>query len=139
MQETYVIENLDQFINFARTMVFQSFGRPNSIDIEDIEDPTEEEQKRLDHLLSYNESLLIAKQVLKQERNKKTKELRYFMTSEIYSEFLQNLNSRLVSNILNSLANRGLIETCFDDTKDDWVFYIADQDNEKEEELPETD
>jgi hypothetical protein len=136
--ETYIITDLDQFVNFARTVVYQSFGRPNSINIEDMPDLSNDEQKRLDHILSYNESLLIAKQFLKKERNKKTNKVRYIMSSETYGDFLNGLNSRLISNILNALTNKGLIETCFDNTKDDWVFYIANQ-NDKEKELPETD
>lgn len=38
------------------------------------------------------------------------------------------LNDRLVSNILNSLVNKGLIETAYDDSRNDFVFWVKDND-----------
>jgi hypothetical protein len=44
----------------------------------------------------------------------------------------------MVSNLLNNLVNKGVIETGFDSDSNDFVFWIKDNDKNKTEK-PETD
>jgi len=41
----------------------------------------------------------------------------------------------MVSNIINSLVKKGLIETAFDSEKNDFIFWVKDNEQDK----PETD
>jgi hypothetical protein len=54
-----------------------------------------------------------------------------------FSEIISSLNDRMVSNILNSLVNKGLVETAYDSDSNDFIFWIPNNDNKDEN--PETD
>ena len=49
----------------------------------------------------------------------------------------------MVSNILNQLVQKGLVESAFDTESNDFIFWVKDNDklfkNETETDLPETD
>ncbi|NBT08684.1 MAG: hypothetical protein EBS98_07780, partial [Chitinophagia bacterium] len=61
-------------------------------------------------------------------------------TGEILPDtILEELNSRLVSNILNSLVNKGLIESAYDSDTNDFVFWVKNDSKDKQQEKPETD
>jgi hypothetical protein len=131
--EWFVIKNLDSFILSTRTLLYNNFGKDGTGDI--LKEISDTEREEFDTILTQEESLLIAKPLLKKQTNKTTKETRYLVTDDIYMEIIEKMNDRMVSNILNSLVNKGFIETAYDDTCDDFVFWIK----EKDEEKPETD
>jgi hypothetical protein len=79
--------------------------------------------------------MVIAKGLMKKQFNKKTKAERYLITDKMYMQLIEDMNDRMVSNVLNNLVNKGLLETGYDAESDDFVFWIKD--NEKE--IPETD
>ena len=128
--EWFVIKNLEEFVNASRRLVFQSFG--NKIEdqqaIEDmITNISKQEQQELDNILSYDESYLLIKPMLKKQINKKTKDVRFILSEDLYMSIIEALNDRLVSNVLNSLVNKGLIETAYDDKSNDFIFWIKDE------------
>ena len=45
------------------------------------------------------------------------------------------MNSRMISNLLNGLVSKGLVESSYDSELNDFVFWIKDENKEK----PETD
>lgn len=138
--EWFVIKNLEEFVNASRRLVFQSFGHKteDQLEIEDmISNISDKEQQELDSVLSYEESCSLIKPILKKQVNKKNKNVRYILSEDLYLSIIEALNDRLVSNILNGLVNKGLIETGFDDESNDFVFWIKD--NDKQNETPETD
>jgi hypothetical protein len=83
--------------------------------------------------LSHKEALLIIKELVKKQKNRKTNQIRYTINDSIFADIIYRLNDRMVSNIVSGLVQKGLIETAFDDETNDFVFWI------KEEEKPETD
>ena len=126
----FVIKNLTDFINASRRLVFQSFGQKtdDQFEIENmITNISEQEQAELDKVLSFEEAQSIIKPFLKKQTNKKNKEQRLILNEDTYMSIIEALNDRLVSNILNGLVNKGLIETAYDEESNDFVFWINDK------------
>jgi len=141
MSETwFVVPDLDNFTDKARAIVYNNFGvwnNPDNLDIL-IDDVIESEQEELDKILSHQESFVIIKELVKKQKNRKTKEIRYTINDSIFAKIVFRLNDRMVSNIINSLVQKGLVESAFDDEANDFVFWVKDTD-ENTEEKPETD
>lgn len=134
--EWFIVKNIEELINSARALVFNNFGKQNDVNDDSITDilnttMNEQDQAELDEILSYDESCLIVKGLLKKQFNKKSKKIRYVMTEEIFVSVIESLNDRMVSNILNGLVNKGIVESAYDDKANDFVFWIKDE-NKKE-------
>ena len=138
-EKWYIVSDLSEFTDKARSIVYNNFGKwdesKTEIDIL-IDSVKEEEKDDLEKVLSYKESLLIVRELLKKQKNKKTNEIRYSLNDTIFMSIVEELNNRMVSNILNSLASKGLVESSYDSEINDFVFWVKD---EKEPENPETD
>jgi len=137
----YVITDLSDFTDKARSIVYNNYGSwDNESDVEDLmDDVSENEQEDFDKMLSHQECLVIVKENLKRERNKKTKKIRYILNDEIFVEIITKLNDRLTSNIMSSLVQKGLVESAFDDEENDFVFWVKNNEDKNEAEKPETD
>ena len=139
----YIITDLSDFTDKARSIVYNNYGSwDNESDVEDLmDDVAETEREDFDKMLSHQESLVIVKENIKKERNKKNRKVRYILNDEIFVEIITKLNDRLTSNIMSSLVQKGLVETAFDDKENDFVFWINDnEDKDKNKnEKPETD
>lgn len=137
MKEWFVINDLEEFTNKARLIVFNNFGKwEDESELDNMmENLSEEEKDDFDRLLSQDESLLIIKEVAKKQAHKKTKEMRYVISEQMFLDIIEQLNNRMVSNILQSLVSKGLIESSYDSSLNDFVFWVKDEDSNK----PETD
>jgi len=139
MSETwYIVPDLDNFTDKARAIVYNNFGTWQNKDELDIliDDVKIQDQEELNNVLSHKESLLIIKELVKKQKNRKTKEIRYTINDTIFADIVYKLNDRMVSNIVNTLVQKGLIESAFDSDANDFIFWIKDN---TEEEKPETD
>jgi len=139
MSETwYIVPDLDNFTDKARAIVYNNFGTWQNKDELDIliDDVKIEDEEELNNVLSHKESLLIIKELVKKQKNRKTKEIRYTINDTIFADIVYKLNDRMVSNIVNTLVQKGLIESAFDSDANDFIFWIKDN---TEEEKPETD
>lgn len=136
MKEDYlIISDFDEFINASRRLVFKCFGE-KKVDEDDLfTELNDFDQQELDANLSYDESSLIAKSILIKQKHKVSGDIRYLVTDKKYMTILEELNTRLVSNLLNSLVNKGLVESAYDAESNDFLFWIKKDNNEK----PETD
>ena len=139
-EEWFIINNIDDLTNSVRALVFNNFGKSTEPEVQDKEDDVvnnllfeldPNDQKELDSVLSYSESLIIVKQHIKKQIHKKTDKIRYVMNNDMFLKIIQSLNDRMVSNLLNSLVNRGLVETAYDAEDDDFIFWVK-EDNNKE-------
>lgn len=133
----FVIQDLSEFTDKVRAIVYNNFGvwqDETDIDIM-IDDVAENEREEFDKILSHRESLVIIKENIKKQRNKTTKTVRYVLNDEMFAEIVHKLNDRMVSNIINRLVKKGLIETAFDNESNDFIFWVKDNEDEK----PETD
>lgn len=136
-KQNYIIDNLDEFTISARRLVYNGFGKGS------IEDPDEftnlvtkiepDEEAELNKILTQEEALIIVKSMAKEQHHKYENKSRYIIDEKIFSEIIEAMNARLVSNILTSLANKGMIESAYDSEINDFVFWVKDNDS------PETD
>ena len=126
--EWYIIENLDDFVDHVRGLVFNNFGE--SDDDTDVEKQTSdirpENQDECDSVLSHNESKRIVCGIVKKQIHKITKVKRYLLTNKMFMTIVEALNERMTSNLLSNLVNKGLIETGFDSSVNDFVFWVKD-------------
>lgn len=143
MNNWYVVSNLDDFVTTARKLVFNAFGKEEK----DVENPPEDDlifvssqdQKELDTVLTQEESVVIAENLLRKQLNKKTKETRYLINDSLMTEIIEALNDRMVSNILNSLVNRGVLESAYDTESNDFIFWIKEQDEKHKDQNSKSD
>lgn len=144
-KEVFIINDLEDFVNATRRLVFQNFGSSSDedLDLENIiTNSSSQDESEMNDVLSYPESCSIVESFIKKQINKKTKEHRYILNEDIYMSIIMSLNDRLVSNILNGLVNKGLVETAYDDKTNDFIFWITDEykkNIKKNSESPETD
>ena len=142
-QEWFVIKNIDEFTDKARAIVYNNFGvwqNKTALDIL-VDDVKNEEKEELDKILSHQESIVIVKELAKKQKNKKLNKVRYTINDDLFAEIIDELNNRMVSNILQGLVQRGIVETAFDDESNDFVFWVKNNEENTEEknEKPETD
>jgi ABC-type xylose transport system substrate-binding protein len=100
-----------------------------------LEDLVEEERVEIEKILNQEETMCIFKEFSKSKKLKNNN-IEYRISEKNYFLFIEALNSRMVSNILNSMVNQGVIESAFDSESNDFVFWIKEND---ENETPETD
>jgi len=132
----YIINDIDDFVLTTRSLVFNNFGKDKNTDFNDLlQDVSIEDFDEFNRVLSQEESLVITKNICKKQINKKTKHIRYVITDMSFIEIVTSLNDRMISNILNNLVNKGLLETAFDAEANDFVFWTKNENKEK----PETD
>jgi hypothetical protein len=131
--ENYEIVDLEKFVESTRTLIYHQFGNteglPKNID-NLIQRLTEEEVDEMNRCLTQSESLNILQKFVKKQKNKYTKETRVSITDDNYMLYIEELNSRMISNMLAKLASEGLLETAFDEEINDFVFWAKDN-NEK--------
>lgn len=139
--EWFIVPNLSDFTNKTRAIVYNNFGTwQKKIDTDIIiEEITENEKEEFNKILSHQESLVIIKENIKKEKNKKTKKYRYLLNDKIFADIVHQLNERMTSNIINRLVQKGLIETAFDDESNDFVFWVKEDKDENKNQKPETD
>jgi len=139
----YKIKDLDGFINHARELVFKSFGEVNEIADDDLTHTLTElapkDKEELNRILTYDECVVIARNHIKIKVSKKTKRESYFVNDMILSEILESFNSRMVSNILAKLVGDGLLDSAFDSEKNDFIFWVKDNEEQNDTQKPETD
>jgi Mg/Co/Ni transporter MgtE len=141
--EWFIIDDLEKFVESSRVLIFDSFGKNDSTNIDDLSimlnDLPKDEIEELNSVLTQEECLVMAKPFMKLEKNKRTQEIRYIISSKKYMEMLESFNSRMVSNLLNNLVNRGILDSAYDSDSDDFIFWVKDEDDQKQKETPETD
>ena len=130
--QRYIINNIDEFAESSRRLVFSHFGE-QKVEIEYGKNPffsklSSEEEKELDTILSLNEAKVIIVSLAEIQKHKKTNDKSYLIDDKIFIDILQDLNTRLVSNILVSLTTKGLIESAYDSSLDDFVFWVKNED-----------
>jgi hypothetical protein len=138
--EWFIISDLSDFTDKARAIVYNNFGSWQDMSelgilMDDIKD---EEQEEFENTLSHRESLVIVKENIKKQKNKRTQKVRYILNDTIFADIVHKLHDRIVSNIIRNLVQKGLVETAFDDEANDFVFWVK-EDDKNNEEKPETD
>jgi hypothetical protein len=130
------VVSVKKLIDFSRKIVYHNFDEENS-DLSDQEflskvDQIQEDSKELDYLLPYSECRVMIKPYLVRVISK-TQDY-YKIKEDDYDDFLVELNRRMVSNIVKDLVSKGLVESAFDNEKNDFVFWVKGDEDETERE-----
>lgn len=138
MKEWFVIHDLEEFTLKTRALVFNNFGKWSSEPSESnlIDTTTEEDQEEFDSVLSQQESINIVKHIARKQKHKISQETRYVINDKLFADIIHDLNGRMVSNVLNALVQKNIVETAFDSESNDFVFWIK---KDETKEKPETD
>lgn len=137
MTDVFVIKDISHFIDSTRKLVFNSFGKETttdeSVDNMLFSDMSPADINEMDKVLSLSETQIIVQNHLKKQRNKLTGETRYILTEPGFCDIVEDLNSRMVSNLLNELSSKGMIESAYDSDLNDFVFWIKDDESTKKD------
>lgn len=127
----FEINDIEKFVECSRVLVFDCMGKDQTSSLNDMKytlsELSEEEQAELNDVLSQEESMIICKTFLRQSG-----EDVYVITNKKYAELIDSLNTRLVSNMLNNLVNKGLLETAFDHEANDFIFWVKENENKED-------
>ena len=123
------VVNVEKLINFTRKIIYHNFDQDNE-DLTDVEflikvDSVEIDNKEIDHLLPFGECKAIFDPFLVRVLSKH--DLYYKLKEDDYDEILIQMNRRMVSNIVKDLVSKGLVESAFDNEKNDFVFWVKEQ------------
>lgn len=147
----YFIKSFDEFIDHSRGVIFDLFLGSNKDYVSDSSTNDnigkilscfeDDEPEQIALYLSHSEAIVIAKRFATLKMDKKTKKETYVISDQLFLEMLEDFNSRLISNLLNSLVNAGLLESAFDSTLNDFVFWATTDFGKRhaKKEKPETD
>ena len=131
------IINLDKLADFSRRIIYHNFDESNDqySDKEFLEIVTQmklnaENYQELEELLPIKETTNILKSLCILKNRKKR--MVYLIKEDDYDEFLVQLGQRMISNIILGLVKKGLVESAFDDEKNDFVFWVKKQDDEND-------
>tara|TARA_Y100000389_G_scaffold153985_1_gene154396 strand:+ start:5777 stop:6187 length:411 start_codon:yes stop_codon:yes gene_type:complete len=123
------IVNLDKLINFSRKVVYANLGEEYT-DVSDagflelVENMPEDQKQEMNSILSLSEARAIFKPFVRQQRHKKTLSIKTSILESDYDTILRQLSERMISNIVRNLVNRGLVESAFDEEKNDFIFWV---------------
>jgi|694.fasta_scaffold26261_2 hypothetical protein len=141
-KEWFQVIDVAKFIESTRVLIFNSFGKTNENQPDELslvmEDLPKTEIEELNTVLTQEECVIMSKEFLKERKNNKTKQTIFLITNQKYMEMIECFNNRMISNMLNNLVNKGLLETAYDSESNDFVFWIKDNDKNQNEK-PETD
>jgi len=139
--EWFIIDDIEQFIESTRVLVYGAFGDENKKSTDELalflSDLKDKEVEELEQTISQAECLAIAKNYLKKQYHKVSKKERYIISTDKYMEMIESINARMVSNMLTHLASKGLIESAYDTEANDFIFWMKDAKDENQK--PETD
>lgn len=130
------IDNLDKLIDFSRRLIYSNFD-PDKRDQEDqtffnsLSQFNNMEIAEMDDILPHKEIKIIFNEFIIKKRHKKTKQIRLFIQEDAYENLLEAINSRFVSNIVQRMVGKGLLETAFDAERNDFIFWVNK--NEKDQ------
>jgi hypothetical protein len=137
----FYINDLEGFVDNSRQLVFKFFGQSNEIADDSLTASLASlgdlDQEELYKTISNEEATVIIKNRAKIQINRKSKQKRYCINDEILQLIIEDLNSRMVSNILTKLVADGVIESAFDTEKNDFIFWVKEEDDQNSK--PETD
>lgn len=132
----YKITNIEDFIESCRLMVYHYFGAGDEADVGDgpklisIDILSDEEKSEIDSCLNKEESFLIFKEYAKIKYHKAKNQNEYYLSNTSFMQYIEALNTRMVSNILSNLVKRGVIESTFDEDANDFVFWVNNKDEQ---------
>jgi hypothetical protein len=132
----YVVSDIDKFVDETRKIVFGCFGDTGDLSSDNmdtlIDNLKETDIEELNRTLSHEECMVILHTYVKPKITRRKKK-KYIIPKETFEKIVEDFNARLVSNLLTSLVQKGLIESAFDEEENDFIFWVKDIDEEQNE------
>ena len=129
------IHNIKEFTDFIRNIVYVSFldstedEETYEIDIsKSFETLTKAEKEEMEEVLNTKECSNIILENSRRLKNKKTKKIKYLINDQLLHKIIESINQRMVSNIIAKLVKKGVLESAFDEEKNDFVFWNKEKD-----------
>jgi hypothetical protein len=125
-QRWYEITNMEEFVSSLRIIILDSFyeNEFKNAAISNFTNLIKTKKDDIEKSLTIQETHSIIKPMLKKIKTKGAEE--YNISRKDFKKTLNDLNKRVVSNILISLAAEGLIESGFDEEKNDFIFWMKE-------------
>lgn len=130
MQDKYIINDIDQFTESVRRLVFKEFGRNDDELSSIIVDLNAEETMEMNKVLTQQECIAIVKDIATVNTESYSDNQSYIIDEKIFMKILEETNNRLVSNILTELSTKGLVESAYDSEINDFVFWVKGDEKE---------
>jgi hypothetical protein len=122
----YTMEDPDAFINQIRRLIFAGFGLKDLADSELQHLLDEIDEEEMERTISFAECKLIAMEYL--EAKKIRRKIKYFLTEENFTNLVEAINARLVSNLITELVDMGQLESAWDNESNDFIFWVPEND-----------
>lgn len=130
----YVVSDIDKFVDETRKIVFGCFGDEGDLSDANVDtlihELKETDIEELDRTLSHEECMVILHTYVKPKITRRKKK-KYIISKEKFEKIVEDFNARLVSNLLTSLVQKGLIESAFDEEENDFIFWVKDIDEQQ--------
>ena len=121
----YLISDLNEFSINIRKISFEKFSEANSVANDEFSPclSKEKQSSEIDDVITVDEvKTIILSNVIKINEEYKFKE-------KTFIKILEEINSRMVSNILNNLVKKNIVDVAFDENQNDFVFWVKDKDD----------
>jgi hypothetical protein len=125
-QRVYEITNVDEFVESIRSIILENFYENDAKlpkEISKFDELMKTKREKIEEKLTIQEAKNIIKPILKTVINSVGQE-EYTVSHRNFKRMLDQLNRRIISNILMELVSEGLIETGFDEEKNDFIFWV---------------
>ena len=129
-EAVYVIQDSTEFINQIRRLIFAGFGLKDLSEDELQSLISEINEEEMNKTISLEECKLIASEYF--QTKKIRRKIKYILTEENFSNLVEAINARLVSNLLTELVDSGDLESAWDSEANDFIFWVNDKKNIEE-------
>ena len=120
----YVIKDLDQFAVYIRKISLHKFSETNKVADDEFSSSFLKEKENIndDEIISIKE---VENIIFSLARENNEEEL--LLNNKILHNIIEAINERIVTNLLNILANKDIVESAFDEKINDFVFWIKEE------------
>jgi hypothetical protein len=121
----YVIKDLDQFAVYIRKISLHKFSETNKVVDDEFSSSFLKEKENIkndDEIISIKE---VENIIFSLARENNEEEL--LLNDKILHNIIEAINERIVTNLLNILANKDIVESAFDEKVNDFVFWIKEE------------
>jgi len=122
----YPIDDMPEFVSSVRQMVLKSFYENEDKEQRtDFTDLFKEKADEIEDKLTLDEAQNIIESLIKKTKTKYGEE-EYRFSHKTFNKIFEELNRRIIGNMLMELAVSGRVESAFDDKSNDFIFWIKE-------------
>lgn len=120
----YVINDLTEFATYIRKISLHKFSQANQSVSDEFSTCLSEEKNNTEdeNVISIKEVENIIVSLIK-----KNKRGEFLLSSRILIKIIEEINERIVTNLLNILVNKNIIESAFDEKTNDFIFWVKEK------------